>query len=441
MIHLSECSFNKLYYKLLELGYYQKINKTTSRIGEVKDLGRVVYQIDKDPFRLCFLKERKINPFFAYAEFSWLIEGNNLVEPLQYFIKDYNKFSDDDVTLNGAYGYRLINYFEVNQIERAIRELEKNRDSRRVVLSMYSTDDLNKTSKDIPCNTTIYLKIRNNKLDITILNRSNDLYLGVPYNVFIFYMFQVYIARKVNSELGVQTHYTDSLHLYDRNLNDVKKVLDNNSLEEIEYLEKEITSFDNSIYIDEDHKEILKKNYDDLNLCEFRDIFNLIKDIKNKKNIDYDIIPDNILGYSIYNWLKDKKDINLELDFFKEIEKGIKLTNIQLLESLKGKEKSIIIKNINKLRNELTPQFGEFKKVLEKEDGIFSLNLSNEDKILTIILLFIIRESLDEYIYAREIRQPLMEKIIEIATEFSITLEEINYFKKYEKDIRVFINS
>ena len=93
---------------------------------------------------------------------------------------------------------------------------------------MYSPDDLNKNSKDIPCNTTIYLKIKDNKLDITILNRSNDLYLGVPYNVFVFYLLQLYIAEKVNSDIGTQTHFTDSLHLYTKDLEKVEKIINSN---------------------------------------------------------------------------------------------------------------------------------------------------------------------------------------------------------------------
>lgn len=442
MIFISEDSFNTLYYKLLQIAYNKDIQCSDSRVGNVKDLGKVIYQIKNDSFRLCFLKERNINLFFALSEFSWIIEGNNLVEPLQYFIKDYDKFSDDNEILNGAYGFRLLKYFGINQLEKAIEELKGNRESRRVVLTMYSPNDLNKTSKDIPCNTTIYLKIKDNKLDITILNRSNDLFLGVPYNVFVFYLLQLYIVKELNCGIGTQTHFTDSLHLYTKDLEKIKKIINNNSLEEIKYIEENIEKFDITSYIYENHKKILEKDYSNLNLDIFKSIFKVIIDVKNNHNIDFDTIPKNLMGYSIYNWLKQKKDINFQIiDYFENINKRIKLKNTQLLESLKTKEKNEIINVIDKLNNELLPKFADLKNIINCKHGIFSLDLSNEKKIVNIILFVIILEGVAEYIYDRDIRESLMKKIKLIMSIYEIDLEEVSYFTKYEEDIRNFINS
>lgn len=442
MIFITEDSFNILYYKLLELSYYKNIQESNSRVGEVRDLGKVVYQIKNDSFRLCFLKERNINPFFALTEFSWIIEGSDLVEPLQYFIKDYDKFSDDNVTLNGAYGFRILKYFNSNQLEKAISELNENRESRRVVLTMYSPNDLNKTSKDIPCNTTIYLKIKDNKLDITILNRSNDLYLGVPYNVFVFYLLQLYIAEKVNSDIGTQTHFTDSLHLYTKNLGKVEEIINSNSLEEIEYIENNIGKFDISQYISENHKKILEKDYCNLNLDIFKEIFKIIENIKNNHDIDFYTIPENLMGYVVYNWLKQKKDINFQMmNYFENINKRIELKNTQLLESLKTKQKDEIIRVVDKLNNELIHKFTDLKNIIGYKNGIFSLDLTNEKKIINIILFVIVLEGVAEYIYDREIRESLMEKLKDVMATYEISLEEVSYFSKYEQEIRNFINS
>jgi len=51
-------SFNQLYFTLLENAFYSTKKLQDSRTGRVKDLGRTVYQIKNDSFRLCFLKER-----------------------------------------------------------------------------------------------------------------------------------------------------------------------------------------------------------------------------------------------------------------------------------------------------------------------------------------------------------------------------------------------
>lgn len=51
------------------------------------------------------------------------------------------------------------------------------------------------------------------------------------------------------------------------------------------------------------------------------------------------------------------------IDYFENINKRTKLKNTQLLESLKTKEESEIINVVDKLNNELLPNFLDLKKV------------------------------------------------------------------------------
>lgn len=91
--------------------------------------------------RLLASASRRANPFFHLAESLWMLAGRNDVEFPAYFVPRMKDFSDDGVTFNGAYGYRWVNKFGVNQIEVIIDELKKNPSSRRLVLQMWSTQD------------------------------------------------------------------------------------------------------------------------------------------------------------------------------------------------------------------------------------------------------------------------------------------------------------
>ena len=71
--------------------------------------------------------------------------------------------------------------------------------------------------KDIPCNDIVMLKIREGKLITTIGNRSNDLHLGLPTNIFQFSFLTELIAGALGVELGTQTHNSQSLHVYSWN--------------------------------------------------------------------------------------------------------------------------------------------------------------------------------------------------------------------------------
>lgn len=216
-------SFTELYYRMLCFAIEQEKNNiiTNSRSGEVYNLGQAYFSINSDGFKMPLLPKRGFNPFFAFAEFSWFIRGDNSLLPLQKILSSYSQYSDDQKTLNGAYGERLRKYFDFDQIERTIEILEKDSTSRRAVLQLWSPSDLGKDSRDIPCNTEIMLKIIKNKLCITIINRSNDLFKGVPYNVFIFFMLQKYISQRLKCGVGLQSHFTDNLHVY---LSDMKKI-------------------------------------------------------------------------------------------------------------------------------------------------------------------------------------------------------------------------
>lgn len=445
MNYYENASFNKLYFLMLQDAYNQDVQLTESRVGKVKDLGRTVYQVTDDSFRLCFLKGRDINPFFALTEFSWVIEGSNLLEPLQYFISSYNQFSDDGKVLNGAYGFRLRKYFGIDQIEKAIIELMNCKTSRRVVLTMYSHEDLSKDSRDIPCNTTIYLKIKKNKLDITILNRSNDLFLGVPYNVFIFNLLQIYIAKRLDCEIGIQTHYTDSLHLYEKDFIRVANIIKNNSLEIISKIEKDLNTYNFQNYVFINHANILEQKFINLQDLEIKNIFLLYASFKEKKSvIDSSLIPDNLLGYCVYHWLKNRKNISIKKISYFEVdnyEKGV--SAIQVLNSLKYKETDEIIKSIEELNILYLPKINTFKNIIcdfTKDNSIFTLDLNDEIKFINIILLAIMLESISSNLYNIELREILMNKMRKICNILNVNLNDVFYFSKYENDILKILN-
>ena len=437
MNYYSFDSFNQLYFNLLENAFYSTKQLQNSRTGRVKDLGRTVYQIKNDSFRLCFLKERDLNPFFAFAEFSWIIEGSNKLDSLEYFISIYNQFSDDGHTLNGAYGFRLKEHFKIDQIQQAINILKDDDITRRVVLTMYSPEDLLSDSKDIPCNTTIYLKIRNAKLDITILNRSNDLFLGVPYNVFVFYLLQVYISKEVNCKVGTQTHYTDSLHLYEKHFDKVEKIIRNNSINEIIELEKRYKFSENSNYIYINHKDVINKKFYNMDESQYKQMFILFDKFKKDSKINYDKIPNNLMGYCIYNWFSNRKNINKrEIEYFKD--KGNKMTDAQILGTLKYKKVEETIEILNNLKNTYLLKFDDFKQVTidsEKNNSIIQLNIENKEKFINIMLLVVIIESLSSNMYDRELREELMNKIKKVCQVLDINLNDIFHFSKYEDEI------
>lgn len=178
--------------------------------------------------------ERKLSYDFMFAEAWWILEGRNDVETLTKFAPSYGKFSDDGSTLSGAYGPRIIDQFSY-----ALRVLCHDPNSRQAVINIWR--DRPGPSKDIACTLSIQFLIRDKRLHTIVNMRSNDLWLGMPYDVFTIAMIASTMVLEFNSrnamkiELGKTYHNAASRHIYikdsDKALSVVRSMLfDQNQL-------------------------------------------------------------------------------------------------------------------------------------------------------------------------------------------------------------------
>ena len=218
--------------------------KRKSRAGDVVEYPEPVCTVYRAPEqRVLFYEERDANPFFHFFEAFWMIAGRQDVEYVSKFNKRMKEYSDDGVIFHGAYGYRWRNYFGYDQHDRIVKRLGNIQGDRRAVLSMWDARmDLKKydqdNCKDLPCNTHIYFKVKPcddryegkdiknpAQLDMTVCCRSNDIIWGTyGTNAVHFSMLQEYLAARLNAQLGVYRHISDSFHAYSSVLEKVKDI-------------------------------------------------------------------------------------------------------------------------------------------------------------------------------------------------------------------------
>ncbi len=195
-----------------------------SRAGMTRELLHVNFQISKPRERWVLSREPGINPAFAIAEVFWILAGRNDSQFINYWNPELPRFAGKDEKYHGAYGYRLRQQFGFDQIERAFTVLDKNPDSRQVVLAIWDSKsdfpaaDGSPVSEDIPCNVCSMLKVRDRYLDWMQIMRSNDLFLGAPHNFVQFTMLQEIIAGWLGFKIGVYGHLSDSLHVYEKHI-------------------------------------------------------------------------------------------------------------------------------------------------------------------------------------------------------------------------------
>ena len=196
----------------------QSASESKPRGMKIKECLGVSFSITNPRARITNNSIRQMSLSFAFGEFLWYLRGSDRLDIIEYYSKMYPKFSDDKVTVNGAYGPRIFGG-DLSQWEQVKRLLSKDPDSRQAVISIHQPRDLFSSSLDIPCTCVLQYFIRNGRLNGITYMRSNDIYLGMPYDIFSFTMLQEMLAVELNVELGSYTHMVGSLHIYEKNFN------------------------------------------------------------------------------------------------------------------------------------------------------------------------------------------------------------------------------
>ena len=242
MINMGLLTFNTLD----EMWHHALLNVFTngyaigSRDGECSEL--IGYQgVLLDPNNNFIMNpHRGLDPVYAAAELLWYLSGERDIKRVVAYAPQYARFANDGMA-HGAYGWRwsndnayhdaaaMIGVSPTSQLDTAARLLKDKRATRQAVVTMWNAGDLvcatHSPKNDLPCTLSMQFILREGKLHMIVTMRSNDLWLGLPYDVWSFTCIQRIVADAVGVALGTYTHQVGSLHLYKRNAEKAKDVV------------------------------------------------------------------------------------------------------------------------------------------------------------------------------------------------------------------------
>jgi hypothetical protein len=147
-------------------------------------------------------------------EAMWMLAGRQDGAFLDHYIKDFSKTYGVNGIIPDAYGYRWRCRLGYDQLEEIIDQLKHTPNTRQAVLEMWY-DDLISPNAVKPCNLVATFRTRDNMLDMTVFNRSNDLIWGCcGANAVHFPIMQEYVASMVGLKIGKYWQISTNLHLY-----------------------------------------------------------------------------------------------------------------------------------------------------------------------------------------------------------------------------------
>ena len=188
------------------------------------------------------------------AELLWFIKGDTNIKylvdndcniwnewPYETFKKssDYNgetikefalkiktdpEFAQKHGNLGPVYGKQWRDFNGFDQLKWVINEIKTNPNSRRLIVSAWNPNDVNKMALP-PCHSLFQFYVNDGKLSCQLYQRSADAFLGVPFNIASYSLLTYIIAAYTGLKPGEFIHTFGDLHIYKNHIEQVNEQL------------------------------------------------------------------------------------------------------------------------------------------------------------------------------------------------------------------------
>lgn len=188
-----------------------------------------------NPDELPILTLKNNFPVTAMKEMFWIwkYKSNNVNDLRKINGTEktvWNEWERDDHTIGKAYGYQLskevmkLGKINVDQVDYILYNLRYNSGSRRILTELWNIDDLSDMSLT-PCVHHTQWDTYDGNLNLLVKARSSDVGLGLPFNVYQYAILHRMVARHANFPLGKMHFVLGNAHIYDRHIEQLRKVI------------------------------------------------------------------------------------------------------------------------------------------------------------------------------------------------------------------------
>lgn len=197
----------------------QQGDKVSPRGQATRELQHVTMEILDSRQCLATDMRRKFNSKLAAAETLQLIGGFADPKWMIAVAPTYLNFTGGAMT--GAYGPRLM-----SQLPKIVEMLRADRDTRQAVATIWEPErDLHVSHGDRPCTVYISFMIRDGKLIMSTYMRSQDIYLGLTYDLVMFGQLHLSVSNVLGIRTGSHVHTVQSLHAYERDFPRLREII------------------------------------------------------------------------------------------------------------------------------------------------------------------------------------------------------------------------
>ena len=162
---------------------------------------------------------RKWNLEYARAEWQWYLSGDRNIDKLGELYgkvpEIWKRMADKNGNVNSNYGWQ---WKRNGQLAEVVDMLKYNPDTRQACISIYDGKEWDRYINDTPCTYAVQFTIVNNRLDMCVTMRSNDLWYGFCNDQYQFSKLQEMVSKQLKIETGVYYHFAHNMHLYNNKI-------------------------------------------------------------------------------------------------------------------------------------------------------------------------------------------------------------------------------
>ena len=190
--------------------WYWKLFRSGEDFANTKALFNVGFYITNPKNNYILNKDRKWSEEYAEAEWQWYLSGDPSVSKLGDIYGKvpaiWNRMADTDGNVNSNYGWQ---WQRNDQLKHVIRLLSDNPETRQAAISIYDAKEWDKYTYDTPCTYAVQFTVVDNKLNMSVVMRSNDIWYGFCNDQYCFSNLQMLVATRQDMSLV----HTTILHI------------------------------------------------------------------------------------------------------------------------------------------------------------------------------------------------------------------------------------
>jgi thymidylate synthase len=199
--------------------YYGVIPYNGHRFDNTKAMFNQGFTIENPLDRMIHNEARNFNVEYAEAEWQWYLSADRSTAKLGEIYgkipKIWQDMSDSNGNVNSNYGYQ---WERAYQLDKVVAQLKDNPETRQAAISIYDGKEINKYRHDTPCTYAVQFTVLDNKLNMCVVMRSNDLWFGFCNDQYQFSKLQEMVSKRTGYDVGTYYHFAHNLHLYDDQL-------------------------------------------------------------------------------------------------------------------------------------------------------------------------------------------------------------------------------